>query len=589
MVIRGLARRWVCLVLACLVTVMLPLCAYAGAGGYRVASGSDADALPDVDARVEAMLGLLEGEIPAVDPGAGALDMAGLADMADVPPGSGLPGLLAGATEEELGRYYQSFLEYPVSLLEWPEEVPQPRFAIAAVGAAAVWVLKLLLVAAGIYVGVEFTENVWQMFQNYETYLRLNGDETLLESWQSILQAQWGGAVTGMVPQYRMFKQFCKEEVQGYGTDVPEYTIIGSGVILLDGPYNPNSKYTLNKYYKYMNSFQVSYMGGSAVIDVFSSSSSKKCIYPHVTSGSYQVCFSTDPDNYGVGSLSFASRTLVDGVYEYYDSSVIDLKKLPIETVASFFTVPVFRDASSASSYILNGTTDGIVVPAGDDEVVVIPEKSWADVQNKDYANPSDTLVVPTDQASADEIEANIAAAAGAADVSKALEKTWELGQLQEGTDEGEDTYPWVPSITGWLEKLAQGIDAIKGWVSAIPDTLSNIRESVQALPQTIAQALEDVVVGEDDGTYSITESVTTKFPFCIPFDLVNCFRILQAEASAPVFRVPFIIDLPAFKFSYEFVLDVSDWEAPIAVIRFFILVIYIGALIYATRYLIKG
>ena len=52
---------------------------------------------------------------------------------------------------------------------------------------------------------------------------------------------------------------------------------------------------------------------------------------------------------------------------------------------------------------------------------------------------------------------------------------------------------------------------------------------------------------------------------------------------------MPLFIDHPAFHLEEELVLDLTLFEQPIAVIRFFLLFAFILGLILATRQLIRG
>ena len=107
--------------------------------------------------------------------------------------------------------------------------------------------------------------------------------------------------------------------------------------------------------------------------------------------------------------------------------------------------------------------------------------------------------------------------------------------------------------------------------------------------PAQIAQAVEDAVIGTDDQNYRLKQSVTDKFPFCVPFDLIHCFQVLTADPVEPVWHVPFLIDHPAFYYQEELVIDLTLFQQPVAVIRFFLLFAFILGLILATRQLIKG
>lgn len=126
-------------------------------------------------------------------------------------------------------------------------------------------------------------------------------------------------------------------------------------------------------------------------------------------------------------------------------------------------------------------------------------------------------------------------------------------------------------------------------WISSITKPLNGIWESVKALPEAIAHAISDIVIGEDDGMNQVSSIITQKFPFCIPFDIVHCFKVFQSEAVAPVWKIPFSIHNDLINIDYDIVIDLSDWERPVEVLRFCILISFIFMLVYSTRYLIKG
>ena len=131
-------------------------------------------------------------------------------------------------------------------------------------------------------------------------------------------------------------------------------------------------------------------------------------------------------------------------------------------------------------------------------------------------------------------------------------------------------------------------LEPISGIVQAVWELQAFLSDAIPS-PAQIAQAVEDVVIGTDDPDYRLEQSVIDKFPFCIPFDLIRCFRVLQADPVEPVWRVPLFIDHPAFHLEEELVLDLTLFEQPIAVIRFFLLFAFILGLILATRQLIRG
>ncbi len=76
-------------------------------------------------------------------------------------------------------------------------------------------------------------------------------------------------------------------------------------------------------------------------------------------------------------------------------------------------------------------------------------------------------------------------------------------------------------------------------------------------------------------------------FPFCIPFDLVDCFRLFNAEPETPRVEVPLhfgIVDK-----DYTFVIDLKDFDGVAEICRTMFLILFIVGLVMATRPLIRG
>lgn len=76
-------------------------------------------------------------------------------------------------------------------------------------------------------------------------------------------------------------------------------------------------------------------------------------------------------------------------------------------------------------------------------------------------------------------------------------------------------------------------------------------------------------------------------FPFCIPFDLVDCFKLFNAEPVTP--RVEFPVHFGIINYDHTFVIDLKDFNNVAVVCRSTFLIIYMTGLILATRALIKG
>lgn len=86
-------------------------------------------------------------------------------------------------------------------------------------------------------------------------------------------------------------------------------------------------------------------------------------------------------------------------------------------------------------------------------------------------------------------------------------------------------------------------------------------------------------------------------FPFCIPFDLVHLIQAFEAEPEAPVFEIPFDLELEdpwtgkkIVNYHHTFKLDFSDYESVIEIFRIFEVIFFIIGLLLITRQqMIKG
>jgi hypothetical protein len=76
-------------------------------------------------------------------------------------------------------------------------------------------------------------------------------------------------------------------------------------------------------------------------------------------------------------------------------------------------------------------------------------------------------------------------------------------------------------------------------------------------------------------------------FPFCIPFDLVDCFKLFNAEPVTPRVEIP--VHFGIINYDHTFVIDLKDFNGVAVVCRSAFLIIYMAGLILATRALIKG
>lgn len=93
--------------------------------------------------------------------------------------------------------------------------------------------------------------------------------------------------------------------------------------------------------------------------------------------------------------------------------------------------------------------------------------------------------------------------------------------------------------------------------------------------------------VGEGDLDGLKLPDLSRVFPFCVPYDLIAIFEMLNAPAEAPLFVIP--INMSFVGYQGEIVVDVSDYEAVAQVIRWGCTIAFLLGLTLVTRKLIKG
>lgn len=375
---------------------------------------------------------------------------------------------LAGVSDEGLERYYQTFEDYPLTLIQ-PEGGVQPYIAVT-LGAAAIFVFKLIAAAAGLWFAVKAGQwlgsDLHNLMSDYERYIRMYyPDNTELhQAWQDIQAAEWGDELSGLGLHYAKFKEYC-ERLEGYGTGAPSFSVdvASADPIVSDGLYDfgiYDGEFVNVTSPVYGYSYTISDSADFVAGIFFVSSGS----FAFMGSGIDYV------DKYG----SFYIKSVLYG--KAFDPSCLD--------AAPFFSYLGVFDGSVVGYRLAREIfKDGFVL--GDSQAVSIsPEKIFGDLEMS-YYDFAPSISIPASEADAESVLANVAAATNAAEMSKALEGTWPMGDVI--ADEDEEVYPWVPGITGWLEKLAQGIEGIRDKVTAIPDALADILDGVVAIPGQIA------------------------------------------------------------------------------------------------------
>lgn len=136
---------------------------------------------------------------------------------------------------------------------------------------------------------------------------------------------------------------------------------------------------------------------------------------------------------------------------------------------------------------------------------------------------------------------------------------------------------------------LTTAINAVKTAVESMSTTLSNAMTTTQTKVTDIANAITaPATVPINFVPLQIAgATVATKFPFCIPFDLINSISSLNVAAVAPHWVINF--DSGYFVGGGQVDVDFEQFESWAQVVRWGLLIIFSVGLISVTRRMIGG
>lgn len=157
------------------------------------------------------------------------------------------------------------------------------------------------------------------------------------------------------------------------------------------------------------------------------------------------------------------------------------------------------------------------------------------------------------------------------------------LEQILEKVISGEVTW------TEYLEKVASGTK-----VGAKTDAGTFVLDNAGVTDVSYEKDATDAPPAADTDTalndsladYK-TDGLTSLFPFCIPFDLINCIKLMSAVGEAPCWEFPFKV--PVLGLENTIKIDLAKWDSVAAVCRWCETLLFIGLLISKTREWIRG
>ena len=151
-----------------------------------------------------------------------------------------------------------------------------------------------------------------------------------------------------------------------------------------------------------------------------------------------------------------------------------------------------------------------------------------------------------------------------------------------------------VPPVDNTVENVSDVIWE-KSEEGIIEDTAAKdvvdtaIQDISKENEDSIATDIADSLLGTDTTpTYPfVSDGLSNKFPFCIPFDLISAISMLGAEAEAPYIEIP--IRNERLGIDEKLVIDFAPFEEVAEVCRITMTVGFVISLILITRKIVKG
>ena len=120
------------------------------------------------------------------------------------------------------------------------------------------------------------------------------------------------------------------------------------------------------------------------------------------------------------------------------------------------------------------------------------------------------------------------------------------MARIQEQLDEIVEQLKKIKRWTA-VDTVIDGVDAIADWLDLILGVLKDAKEGAGSAVAAIAGSLGDSV-----------DSMSGKFPFSIPWDILFFVSVLSAEPQVPYFEIPFNIELSALDITIDYTMELD-------------------------------
>lgn len=120
------------------------------------------------------------------------------------------------------------------------------------------------------------------------------------------------------------------------------------------------------------------------------------------------------------------------------------------------------------------------------------------------------------------------------------------MARIQESLDE---IIVQLKKIKRWtaIDTVIDGVDALADWLDLIKDVIKDAKEGAGSAVAAIAGTVGDSV-----------DTMSKKFPFSVPWDILFFISVLSAEPQVPHFEIPFNIELSALDITIDYTMELD-------------------------------
>lgn len=270
-------------------------------------------------------------------------------------------------------------------------------------------------------------------------------------------------------------------------------------------------------------------------------------------------------------NLQFSPENTSNYVRDFY----LPFWIYPVQTGFNFnaysTNIPVYEDEASAISNCVNaepkypGTINPASLPLSTDIMDWLDKNPGKDAPDQPLY---DSVKIPTQE----EVDTFI----------QDLEKSRDDEDTEDEQQRQTITNNFIQNITNVNPDPAPDPDPTPD-----PDPMPDPEPTPDPNPDPTPNPPTDLT-DEEKGGFLLPESIKKKFPFCIPFDLIDAFTVLKSDTrQAP--RIKWRLQSEKYNIDYTFDIDLSVYDEQSELLRTLELLLFIVGLILATRSLIRG